>query len=163
MTPRPQDLWKKQHEKAVAELEKAIALDPNSAESYGGFGYVLSWAGRPEDAVPLIIKAIRLDPKHSAWYYWSLGHSYFLTARYGEATGSFKESLNRGPDFWPSHIFLAASYIKLGREDEARPEAAKALKMNPKLSLEAWRQKLPYKDPAVLESVLEAFRQAGLK
>ena len=31
-------LWKKQHEQAIAEAERAIALDPNDAEGYANLG-----------------------------------------------------------------------------------------------------------------------------
>jgi len=55
------------------------------------------------------------------------------------------------------------AYIKRGREDEARAEAAEVLRMSPNFSVEAWGQMLPHKDPAVLERGLAALRKAGLK
>ena len=40
-------LWQKQHEQAIAEGERAIALAPNDAEGYAELGYILGWSGRP--------------------------------------------------------------------------------------------------------------------
>ena len=61
------------------------------------------------------------------------------------------------------HLFLAAVYSELGREAEARVEAAEVLRLNPQFSLEVHKQREPIKDPAVLERRLAALRKAGLK
>ncbi len=55
-------LWKKQHDDAIAEAEKAITFDPNNAERMVDLGNILTWAGRPEEAIGWIKKAIRLNP-----------------------------------------------------------------------------------------------------
>jgi adenylate cyclase len=44
-------LWNKQHDQAIAAAERAIALDPNDAEGYATLARILSYAGRPEDAI----------------------------------------------------------------------------------------------------------------
>src|SRR5215510_8663939 len=55
-------LGKTRHDQAIAEAERAIALDPNNAEAYMGLGSTLAMAGRPEEAIGLIEKAMRLNP-----------------------------------------------------------------------------------------------------
>ena len=158
-------LWKKQHEQAIAELEEAIALSPNSADGLAGLGEILNWAGRPEETIGLVQKAMRLNPKYPSWYLWSLGHAYFLTGRYEEAIETLKRVLDRNSDFMPAHAFLAASYSELGRQEEARAEAAEVerLRLGSQTSAEAVKQKLPYKDQAVLERLFDSLRKAGLK
>src|SRR5262249_47316281 len=44
-------LWKKQHDVAIAELERAVSLDPNSARAYAFLAEVLNYAGRPDEAI----------------------------------------------------------------------------------------------------------------
>jgi adenylate cyclase len=86
-----------------------------------------------------------------------------LAGRSEEAIATLKKSLNGSPADLDAHLLLAAVYSELGREAEARAEAAEVLRINPSWSLEVWRQRVPYKDPAMRERVFAALRQAGLK
>jgi adenylate cyclase len=156
-------LWKRQHDLAIAELEKTLSLNPNYADGLTGLGEVLYFAGRPEEAIGLVKKAMRLNPKYPVWYLLNLGHAYFLTGRYEEAITTLKRVINRNPNFWPAYIYLAASYVELGQEEKSRIEASELLRINPNFSLEAGRKRLPYKDKAVLEHLFDILRKTGLK
>jgi adenylate cyclase len=156
-------LWKKQYDQAIAEEERAIALDSNFADAYMRLGNILTFAGRPEEAIGLIEKAMRLNPHYPPLYVLVLGDAYRFTGRYEEAMAAYKRALTRNADFLLPHIGLAVVYSELGREEEARAEAAEVLRINPQYSLERWRQQSPYKDLAVLERMLAALRRAGLK
>ncbi len=52
----------RQHDEGVAEAEKAVALNPNSAMAHLMLGKTLSFAGRWEESIPQYKKAIRLNP-----------------------------------------------------------------------------------------------------
>jgi adenylate cyclase len=156
-------LWKKQHDRAVAELEKTITLDPNNADWLADLGYILLWAGRPKEAFGLTRKAMRLNPLYPPYYLFHLGHAHFLTGEYEEAVAAFKRAYNRNPDFWPARAYLAASYVHLGQIEKARAETAKLKGLSPDLSLEVWRERLPYKDRTALEHLLDPLCKAGMK
>jgi hypothetical protein len=51
----------------------------------------------------------------------------------------------------------------MGREKEARAEAAEVLRVNPKFSLDSLPKMLPYKDQSETDKVANALRTAGLK
>jgi hypothetical protein len=74
-----------------------------------------------------------------------------------------KQYLSRYPNILSAHLTLAAVYSELGREAEAQTEAAEVLRLNPNFSLEVHTQRMPIKDPAVLERHIAALRKAGLK
>ena len=156
-------LWKKHYEKAVAEQEKAIALSPSDADLISGLGGILNWAGRPEEAIELVKKAMRLNPMYQTEYLWNLGHAYFLRGRYGETIETLKRARDRNPEYLPVHVYLSASYINQGQQKEARAEAAEASMLSPQTSMEAWKQRLPYKNQAVLERLIDSLRKAGFK
>ena len=92
-----------------------------------------------------------------------LGHTYYLAGRTEEAIAALKKSLNGSPADLDAHLLLAAVYSEVGRDAEAQAEAAAVLRINPNWSLEVWKQRVPYKDPAMLERVFAALRKAGLK
>ena len=157
-------LWKKQYEQAIAEAERAIALAPNFAAGYAELGFILNWVGRPEEAIVLVEKAQRLDPRNPDFYYpLTLGQSYRLTRRHEEAIAAYKRTLQLNPHLPGPHAFLAVIYNELGREEEARAEAAEVLRISPNFSVESFRQRIPFKDPAEVERVLAALHEAGLK
>ncbi|MBI3801408.1 MAG: tetratricopeptide repeat protein [Deltaproteobacteria bacterium] len=47
---------------------QAIALDPNDADGYVTLGVILAFAERPEEAIGLIEKAMRLNPHYPVSY-----------------------------------------------------------------------------------------------
>jgi tetratricopeptide (TPR) repeat protein len=156
-------LWKKQHDLAAAEMEKAVALDPNNYDAYALYAQVLNFCGRPEEAIAAAKKARRLDPNFPFYVTFSLGNSYYLLRRYDEAIAAYQEVVRRNPGFPPAHGQLAMIYTELGREKEARAEAAEAQRLDPITTAESLRNKLPYKNKADLDRIVSSARAAGLR
>jgi len=155
-------LFQKQHEQALVEAERAIALDPDDAHSHEMLADILTFAGRPEEASGVLEKALRLNPTFPAFLLADLGLAYQLTGRYEEALAALKKALPLNANLLPTHEILAVTYGELGQEEEARAQLAEVLRLSPSISLEVRRQRLPFKDPVVLERWLTALRNAGL-
>ena len=153
----------RQHEKAIAVGERAVALDPNSANAHAWLGNNLYWAGRPEDAIPLILKAIRFNPIPPTWCLFTLGMAYRETGRYEEAISACKRALHREPNNLIAQIVLVATYSVCGREQEARAEAAEVLRIDPKFSLVHLAKIRPHKNKANTDRFIDSLRKAGLK
>jgi adenylate cyclase len=155
--------FNKQHDLAIDEAPRAIALAPNDADGYETLGWILTYVGRPEEGVGSIKKAMRLNPWYPINYIGSLGWAYRMAGRYEEAIVPLKKVLTLAPNMAIAHLNLSACYAELGRLEEAQAEMAEALRLNPTFSLEKARQMYPFKDPADLERFLAAWSKAGLK
>jgi adenylate cyclase len=156
-------LYKRQHEQAIAAAERTITLAPNDSEGAARLGLILNFAGRPDEAIGLIKKAMRLNPRYPHNYLSQLGMAYGLTGRYEEALATLRSATIRNPDHLPPHLHLALSYSELSRDTEARAEVAELLRISPNYSLEGFMRVMPFKNPAELERYLAALRKAGLK
>ncbi len=156
-------LIKTQHEKALAESEHALALATNSADYHTQLGRILCYSGRPEEAIPLLKNALRLNPIPKGWHLYTLGFAYNLTGRYEEAIEACKKAVEIEPKNLWSHVVLTQAYSFSGREEEARAEAAEILTINPKFSVDYFAKIVPFKNQADKESQMEALRKAGLK
>ena len=54
--------FERRYEEAIAEIGRAITLDPNDARSYWNMARALTAGGRPDEAIEYAEKATRIDP-----------------------------------------------------------------------------------------------------
>jgi adenylate cyclase len=153
---------RKQHEKAVAYGEKALALAPNLSDNIANTAVIFFYSGRPEEAIELVKKAMRLSPYYPSWYLPILGLSYRLIGQYEEAISALEGWRDRKAKGMLPHIVLAFTYVEAGREEDAQTSVAEALKQNPKASIKGYAATIPYKDPAEIERIKDSLHKAGL-
>ncbi|MEE9612700.1 MAG: tetratricopeptide repeat protein, partial [Desulfatiglandales bacterium] len=121
-------LYPQRFDEAITSAARAVALEPNNADSYVTKAYVLTKAGRHEEAQKEINTAFRLNPNPPPHYYFHLSEVQFNLRQYSEAVKSIKKAGNTIPD-WLQGWYLAPSYAYLGRLDEARAELKKFVKV----------------------------------
>ncbi|MGE5841266.1 MAG: tetratricopeptide repeat protein, partial [Deltaproteobacteria bacterium] len=97
--------------------------------------------------------------------YHGLAAALWRTERFEEAVSALKTAIQRAPDNIQAHCGLAAVYIWLGREKEARAEVEEVLRLNPQFSLENYGKQMAFtmKNQAQNNRFIEALRKAGLK
>ncbi len=120
-------------------------------------------SGKPAEAIGLAEKAMRLDPLNREGYLYYEGWSYTQMGRYEEAIPMLKRALTRFPNNWAAHAQLVVDYTEVGREDQARAEAAEVLRISPRFSLDAWKRRNPQQDVTVRNRTYADLRKAGLK
>jgi adenylate cyclase len=145
----------RQYEKGIAEGEKAVAFNPNSDTALVWLAMTMDCVGRPEEAIALYEKAMRLSPFPPSYYYLNLGHAYRSTERYKEAITEYKKALHLTPKNVFAFTDLAICHSSLGQE-EARAAAAELLRINPKFSLKGWTKRLAYKEQTLKERWCDA-------
>jgi TolB-like protein/Tfp pilus assembly protein PilF len=156
-------IHKREYDKAIAEGERAVVLYPSASVSYFAYASALLFACRPEEAIPMFQKAIRLNPNAATTTFVYLGMALMDAGRYEEAISAYKRGLQRAPDYIVAHIGLVITYSSMGREKEARAEAAEVLRIDPKFSLDYFAKTVPLKDQSQIDKGVDALRKAGLK
>jgi len=157
---------KREYEKGIAEGERAVALYPGDSTVLYYYATSLNFAGRSEEAIPLFQKTIRLNPVGSYYNHLgnlNLGNALMFTGRYEEAISAYKKAIQRAPNFIWGHMMLTATYSLMGREKEARAEAAEVLRINPKFSVDFFAKTSLIKEQSLRDNVSNALRKAGLK
>jgi adenylate cyclase len=155
-------LFKRCHEEAIKEGERAIDLNPNGAEAYACLVLVLIYSDETELALKLIKRALRLNPIPPPHYYFWLAATYRIRGQYEKAIQHLKKALIGSPDLLTPYLYLTASYSSLNRTEEAHKAAEEVLRIEPNFSLEYHKNILPYKNQETLNNYIEALRKAGL-
>jgi adenylate cyclase len=154
-------MLRKQYEKAIVEMQKAVELSPNSASSIFLYGLVLRYAGRYDEAIPLLRKAIRLNPVKPVNYLNNLAWSYALSEQYEKAIPLWNQAIERNPDYLFAYSGLTCTYQLLGNEIKAREAAAEVLRIKPTYST-AKIEEFDIKNPELKKRILEAYHKAGI-
>ena len=154
--------WSGRYDEGIAEAERGVELDPNSGDANFFLAMVLRYAGKSKEAIPVIRKALRLEPMAPDIYVQNLALLYFQTGDCREAIAACEKGLKRQPDDLNSHVIMAAVYGSCGREKEARKEAAEVLRINPKFTVESYAAILPYKNPSDRDRTAQGLRKAGM-
>jgi TolB-like protein/Tfp pilus assembly protein PilF len=152
----------RQHDRGIAEGEKALALAPNSADIVNMYAIILTYAGRWHEAIPFFREALRLNPIPPNHYYRHFAVVLREMGQYDEAISLLKKAIEQELDDIFAYLVLTTVYSYAGRQEEARAAAAKVLRINPTFRI----QQLPqgtHKDLAIIEHENEALRSAGLK
>ncbi len=155
-------LWRRDHERALAEFRRMIALDPNFAQGHTATGLALMYAGRAAEALEPIAMAMRLDPHYPSIVLHFLAQANFSLGKYETAARQLVDRITRTPGTDASRMLLASCYGHLRRVQDARSAWSELLKVNPDFSLMQRARVLPYKDAGDFQRIAEGLAKAGL-
>jgi len=107
-----------QFEDGVAELKRALQLDPLSVIINADVGTVLTSARRYDEAIEQLRKTLEMDP---SFYYahYNLGEALEMKGLTEDAVAEYQKATALNDDPVPQAL-LGHLYAKLGRKDEAR-------------------------------------------
>jgi len=154
-------LWRGEHDKAIIARKKAYTLNPNNANNITGLAWTLFAAGEPENALVLIKEAMRLNPSFPDWWLMIMEESYRLSGHYDEAIETIHEELRRLDNYF-TRTRLALYYAQTGRDEEARAEIAKVLRLKSDMNLQSWKNAQFFKNKEWIERDLADLRRVGL-
>lgn len=117
-------------EEAIAEYEKAIALDSNLDAARLGLGEALMQQGKFDDAIGQFTKVLELNPENSGARL-QIGVLRGRQGKYDEAVAAFSEILRRNLDDLAAHNNLGNVLTLQGKHDEAVKHFEKAMQLSP--------------------------------
>jgi tetratricopeptide (TPR) repeat protein len=155
---------------AIALVDRALALNPKSAEAWAQSGLLHAHAGEGEMALEPLDRSVQLSPKN-LWVNWqnmAFVLAHFAAGRYEDALVWVERGLRRNPSQVIFLRYKAATLGILGRTDEAQRVVQHLRTLVPELTLSRLRDIVAvlYKHsarwPAVYNAQLEGLRRAGL-
>jgi adenylate cyclase len=154
-------IFEKDLDRATSEVNIALRLNPNFALAYSNLASIHNYSGRPLEAIPVLERAIRLDPAFRAQNLHFLGIAHLLAGKYETAAALLRERilLVPGTDF--SRVLLASSLGYLGEVDEAGRIWRELKEINPKYSFREHFSRQLFR-PGEVERVAEGLAKAGL-
>jgi len=114
-------IWRNELDLAIGEGRRAVAFNPNDADSRHALGNKLDLAGDPE-GITLMEQAQRLNPqdpqRHMQLSF--LARAYLNARQYDRSMETAQKAIQWRPDYPHAHYVLALGLGHLGREKEAR-------------------------------------------
>jgi adenylate cyclase len=121
-------------------VDRAVALNANSAFAWELRGFTYELAGQPEEAIRSFERAIRLSP-FDPWLprrFTGMGIAFIGLGRFDEAVAAAKNALQTNQTYGPAYRCLAAAFAHLGRDAEARKTVAQLLEIEPHFRISEW-------------------------
>lgn len=150
-------------ELGLAAIDKALALDPNSAWAWLRSGWANHYVGNPDKAVEHFRRSMRLSPLDPMHFnaLVGIGGAYFGKSEYDEAARWLEQALREKPSATWIYRILTATYGNAGRLEEARQAAARFLEAFPGMTVSKAIAATPG-DPGFLSRYAQGLRDAGL-
>jgi tetratricopeptide (TPR) repeat protein len=156
-------LFKREHDLAMAEIEKAFFVRPSCGGVHAVKANILNYMGNPTEAIELAKRAIRITPVFPMWYPTVLARAYYLCDRSEEASAVANEILNRSQDDLDALLILACASAVMGQMKDAHKTVREIIRIKPEFTLEEYAKLQPYKDQGILEKIIQILQIAGLK
>jgi adenylate cyclase len=153
-------------QRGVALIDRALAINPNSADALTYSGMSRAYLGDADTALQHLARAHRLSPVDEQTYNKHLAAAFatFGVGRYEESLGWSEQSLAGKPDYVPAWRIRAASLGLLGLRDEGREAVLRVLALSPDETCTSTRiyYSGPFQAPGAVDALVEGLRRAGL-
>jgi len=164
--PKPWNpVYRRKYQEALVKAETLLAADPDDPDNRVMMAEILTFTGRSAEAIDLIQRAMKLNPKHTDAYLFSLGLAQFCTEQFEEAAKTLETYHMRNP--YGSRMWvLAAAYAHLDRQKDAADALKKSMQgreyMDYNVEKVVRHTNFPFKNQRDTERFAQGLRKAGL-
>ena len=161
-------LKKHQHDRAIAEAEQALELNPNDVEAMEALAEALIYAGQPKAGIELAERAIRQNPTSLGRALYLMGTAEFALENSVKALEYLDRAMRQAPKEKYFAGILTAVHGELGQVEQARatfkvfqqqhdfPGGGFVLPLGQVMSL------YPFSDSDVLVRLANGFKAGGV-
>jgi adenylate cyclase len=147
---------------ANEQVERALALNSNSAGAWAHSGWISLWSGNPAKALEHLSRSMRLDPLTAHGRRAAFAHAHFFLDQYQEALQWAERQLRDGPDAHPALRVGAASAALAGNLELAHVFVARLKQIDPGFCLARLQDYLGPYPSDLAEKYKQGLRLAGL-
>lgn len=141
--------------------DRVVALNPRAAAHVGQMGQIIAFSGDWTSGLPILERAMRLNPHHSGWLHFAHHWNHYRKGEYDLAL-RVAQQINM-PDYDVQSAVLAATCGQLGHHEDAKRHLDTLVRIgpelvaNPRTELRKWLA-----SAELVDHVLEGLRKAGL-
>ena len=155
-------LWRREHDRALAEVQRCLALAPSSAEGHLQLASTQYYCGDAAGSLETIKAYMRLDPFYPEFALYFSAQAQHSLGQFDAAVATLKRRLERNPRSETTYALLASCYGHLGQITESRLAWAEVMRIAPDFLVERRWRIIPFKNPDYLEHRIEGLLKASL-
>jgi TolB-like protein/DNA-binding winged helix-turn-helix (wHTH) protein/cytochrome c-type biogenesis protein CcmH/NrfG len=149
-----------QYDQAEAQIDRAIAINPNDADALAGRGNILVWVGKTDEAIDALELAQRIDPELNAFDRFALSLAYYLKGRYTASIEQAELNQRKNSEARFNQVILAAAYAQADRPADAARISENIRRTDPTFDAGTFGNK--FLNPRDLAHLRQGMRKAGL-
>jgi adenylate cyclase len=156
------------HSTALAAIDRALAVNPNSALAWSTRGWVLAFRNQPIPAIEAHQQAIRLSPLDPLAYFFAAGLAFghMVAERYEQAIEWADRTSHAQPRFVQAMRCKLVCLAHLGRTDDTSDWLKRVLALQPGLTIAAWTgyyASTAVFSPEVLARIVDGYRRPACR
>ncbi|MEM7193662.1 MAG: BTAD domain-containing putative transcriptional regulator [Pseudomonadota bacterium] len=150
------------HARARSSLQRAVDLNPGSADGKAFYALILCYCGKSEQALEVMEDAMNANPLHPNWYKQFAARIHYVNEDYNGTLAQLEALDALSPDYTTGLSLKAVALAALGRKPEAAEQVRLIQKSSPGFNLKTAAVSAPYQSTSDLERYLNQLRSAGL-
>jgi adenylate cyclase len=154
-----------EHVTAASATDRALLLNPNSAQTWSARGWIACYQNQPSLAIEAFERAMRLSPLDPLGGYFTAGLAVanLAAGQYQVAAEWAARSLSELPRYPAAIRTQIVACVQLGKIEEARAGVQRLLDVNSRSTIAGWKtNSTRLFSPEILSLYEDGLRKAGL-
>jgi adenylate cyclase len=145
-------------------MERALQLNPNSANVLMRSGFLRTWVSDADGAIDHFTRSIRLTPldPQLGYHYVGLSLAHMMKADFEKALDYARRAAREMPRWIGPWTSIAVAAIRTGQPQEAQAAVKQVLTLSPGYTIALRNANSFFRDKWVADIVEEGLRAAGM-